>query len=372
MKALSKVFLRVFVAEYYRVNAGFFLVVIGICFGFLRDVEHRALAEAFVSSTFLLLIPFTVWLIYSLKVITFNNILLTKHENNFLFQTSALPRFLLIRHISTIVFLQMIPALLYGLFLILTALKSQAILSLAFILLALIILPMLITWRTVNAILNPDTGSKVSALKNKIDGWITKPFIWFYPEWIFRQQPLLVIGTKVFSCLIIIGISHFYLFDTYDERFMAMGGVLAFSSNLVLVFYYQRFENFHFAFFRGLPFSLMKRGAYFLITLFILSLFEFIILLRYFPEQLHFIYFLLLILLALSIYAIGYAYLFTKDITLELFIQKVGIAAFSWIVLILFKVPLLVFIAVHFFIAYIVYRKNFYTFEFNSEIGSDK
>lgn len=372
MKALGKVFLRVFVTEYYRVNVGLFLVVAGICFGFLRAPEHKALAEAFVSSPFLLLIPLMVWITYAFKIITFNNILLSKHENNFLFQTSALPRFLLIRHVSVIIFLQLIPALLYGLFLILTALKVQALLSLALILLALSILHVLITWRTVNAILKPDTGSKVSALKNKIDGWITKPFIWFYPEWIFRQQPLLVIGTKVFSCLIIMGISRFYLFDTYDERFIAMGGVLAFSSNLVLVFYYQRFENFHFAFFRGLPFSLIKRGAYFLITLSILSLFEFIILLRYFPEQLHFIYFLLLILLALSIYAISYAYLFIKDITLELFIQKVGIAAFVWIVLILFKVPLLVFIAVHFLIAYIVYRKNFYSFQFNSEIGSDK
>ena len=372
MKALDKVFLRVFVTEYYRVNFGFFLLVAGICFGFLRAPEHKALAEAFVSSSFLLLIPFTIWLVYSFKVITFNYLLLSKQENNFLFQASALPRILLIRHISVITFLQLMPALVYGLFLILIALKVHAIVSLAFIILALIILHLLTTWRTVNAILKPDVGSKVSVVKNKIDGWITKPFIWFYPEWIFRQQPLLVIGTKVFSCLLMIGISHFYLFDTYDERFMAMGCVLAYSSNLVLVFYYHRFENFHFAFFRGLPFGLVKRGVNFLITLFILSLFEFIVLLRYYPEQLHVIYYVLLILLALSIYAIGYACLFIKDITLEFFIQKVGIAAFIWIILILFKVPLPVFIAIHFLMAYIVYKKNFYTFEFNSAIGSDK
>ena len=372
MKALDKVFIRVFVTEFYRVNAGFFLIVAGLCFGFLSGREHKALAQAFVSSPLLLLIPFAVWIIYGFKVIGFNSILLTKTENSFLFQSSALPRFQLWKCISMVSFMQLLPVLSYGMFLMLVALPSKQFNSFALSTTILLSGLLLITWKTVNLILSPKLDSRVSLFKNKIDVWITKPFVWFYPEWIIRQQPLLIIGTKLFSCLIIIGTSRLYLFDTYDERLMAMGSALAFASNLVVVFYYHRFENFHYPVLRSLPFSLPKRLSLFILTFIILNAFEWGTLYHYFPVALGRIHFFLLITFSLSIYVIGYACLFIKDVTLELFIQKTGIAAFTWFILILFKVPLLVFITAHLIAGYWIYHNRFYKFEFNSEVGSDK
>ena len=372
MKSLNNVFRSVFVTAFYRINAGFFLIVAGVCFGFLSGREHKALAQAFISSPFLLLIPITVWIIYGFKVMGFNSILLAKDENSFLFHASALPRFQLWKCISIVIVMQLLPALSYGLFLIIIAVQTKQFVSIALVASVLASGTLLITLKTVTIILTPDLGSKVSLLKNKIDGWITKPFIWFYPEWITRQQPLLVIGTKLFACLLIIGTSRLYLFDTYDERLLAMGCTLAFASNLVIVFYYHRFENFHFPVLRSLPFSLPKRLGAFVFTFTLLTVFEWSTLVNYFPEALSSIYFFMLVAFALSIYVISYAYLFIKDITLELFIQKAGIAAFAWFILLLFKMPLLILIVVHFSAGYLIYHHRFYRFEFNSEINSDK
>ena len=73
MSNIQSVLFKVLVKEFYRINAGFFLIVVGICFGFLRDIEHLALARYFTSAPVYLLIPFSVWLLYALKIIAFND-----------------------------------------------------------------------------------------------------------------------------------------------------------------------------------------------------------------------------------------------------------------------------------------------------------
>ena len=69
----AKVLSRTLTTEFYRANAMFFLVVIGFCFGFMRGTEHLALAGFFVSSVWLAMIPIGVWIIYTIKVIMYNN-----------------------------------------------------------------------------------------------------------------------------------------------------------------------------------------------------------------------------------------------------------------------------------------------------------
>jgi len=60
LKSIVIVLHKVMVREFYRSNASFFLVVIGLGAGFMRSNEHVALAEFFVSSPLLLLFPIIV------------------------------------------------------------------------------------------------------------------------------------------------------------------------------------------------------------------------------------------------------------------------------------------------------------------------
>ena len=205
-----------------------------------------------------------------------------------------------------------------------------------------------------------------------MDVWMIKPFAWFYPEWILRKQPLLILGTKLFADLLIIGVSRLYLFDEYDARLMGMGVTLAFTANVVIVYYYQRFENFHFSLLRSLPFSIGQRVIQFLVVIGLLGLLEWGALFSYFPKALSVIDLITLYAYGLSIYFLGYAYLFIKDMSLEKFINKVFIAAFVWIILILFKMPVLLLTIIHFGIGIFIYRNNFYRFEFTEEAVSEK
>ncbi|HEY5825744.1 MAG TPA: hypothetical protein VIT44_15325 [Cyclobacteriaceae bacterium] len=360
------------VLEFYRINIGFFFIAIGFFFGFLSGREHKALAEAFVSSPLLLLIPFSVWTIYALKIINFNSLSFSKNENAFLYSAASLPRISLWNCLLSVTISQLSPIILYGCFLIIVAIKTSQFIVLTQIVGFQFLLTLLIAWRLRSDVIHPNKGKTVSVFKNKLDTWMTKPFVWFYPEWILRKQPLLILGTKLFAGLLIIGVSRLYLFDEYDARLMGMGVTLAFTTNIVVVYYYQRFENFHFNLLRSLPFSISQRMIQFLVVIALLSLLEWGVLFSYFPKALSIIDLTTLYAYGLSIYFLSYAFLFVKDMSLEQFINKAFIAAFVWIILILFKLPVLFLTVLHFGIGILIYRNHFYRFEFTEETGSEK
>jgi hypothetical protein len=318
------------------------------------------------------LIPFTIWTIYAIKIIGFNGLLFNKDENSFLFSTASLPPLTLLGCLISIAVSQLSPIIAYWFFLIIVAIQLNQFMAIAQITGFLLLLIIIITWRLRSAIYHPNQGKTTSWLEHKMNLWMTKSLIWFYPEWLLRKQPLMVIGTKLFCGLLIIGISRLYLFDEYDARLMGMGTTLVFTANAVIVYYYQRFENFHFGVLRSLPFSLMQRIIQFLSVMGLLGLLEWGMLFSYFPKALSMIDLVILYAYGLSIYLLGYTYLFIKDISLEKFINKAFIAAFVWFILILFKMPVPLLTLLHLSIGLIIYRKNFYRFEFTEEAGSEK
>ena len=96
------------------------------------------------------------------------------------------------------------------------------------------------------------------------------------------------------------------------------------------------------------------------------------ILLNYFPDQLSLIHLASIFIYGLSIYLMGYSSLFLKDITMDKFINKLFISAFIGIILILFKIPVSALAAMLLIIGFIIYKKNFYLFEFNADTHSEK
>lgn len=368
---MTSVLNKVFTREFYRINAGFFLIVIGICFGFLRDVEHLALAQYFISAPVLLGIPILVWMLYTLKILSFNHHAVHQSENSFVYSSALVPA----RLATSLVLVsvqQLMPALLYGAFLLANAWYYGQLPAVAGILIALGSFICLVSGRLYWDIAHPDDEVKVSWLRSKINLTITKPYVWFYPAWILRRQPVLILGTKVFAMLIIIGVSRLYLFDTYDERLFEMGCALAFASNLVLVYYYHRFENFHFSMLRTLPLPLSRRMGHFIVTFMILLLPETVAMINYLPAVLSIMQLTTVILFGYSVVFLGYAWLFIKDINLERVIQRVFVMAFLWIVLILFKVPVPVMLLVQVLTALVTYHRHFYSFEFDASIESEK
>jgi hypothetical protein len=366
------VFTRVLVVEFYRINAGFFLIIIGICGGFLSGKEHSALAQSFVSSRTLLLIPFLLWFLFSLKVIQYNKFEFSKEENSILYNVAALGRFQLWLCVFATSIQQLLLPFLYGVFLIVTASGLREFGSILLVIGFFGFILFLTAYNLRHELLHPGRNKKISRWKKLIDSSFVKNPIGFFPEWIMREQPLMLIGTKIFAGLLIVGISRLYLFDSYDERLMAMGCTLAFCSNIVLVYFYHRFENFHFSILRSLPITLTKRLAFFLLTITCLNFIEIGLLIKYYPSDLSISHQLTLLMFGLSIYLLAFAYLYLKSLLLDLFIQKAFVAAFCWIILILFKVPIALMAILQIGLGCYIYSKRYYRFEYTVELNPEK
>jgi hypothetical protein len=361
---------KVFVQEFYRSNASFFLVVIGLGAGFLRSYEHIALAEFFISSPFLLLIPTLLWILYTVKVVRFNVDTIGRNENEFLYCLSLLPKKKQWITLTGAISVQLMPVILYSAFLFSMALKNNMRLALLLIstnCLSLILLSSFVFLRALN---HPHIERHVWAVTGYLNARFVKPFFLFFPEWIIRRQALMIIGTKFFSCLLLFGVSQLYTSDTeqYDLRLFGMGTVLAFSANINMVWEMHRFDNFHFAILRNLPLQYGKRVAFFVYTFVLLMLPETGIIVRHLPPEFDAVDMASVILFGWSIPVLFYGYMYRKDMGQDQLTPLVFFTGISLIILILFKIPLLVLAVVNLSIGLIIWRKYYYTYEQVSNI----
>lgn len=364
MKPENIIAQRVFVREYYRQNASFFLLVAGLAGGFMRGQDHIALAEFFVSSPVLLLIPFVIWILYILKVITFNTETLRRNENEFLFAFALLKRSEQWSAAFLTTFNQAVPATLYGIFLMAIAIKHQLIGSVGVVVLMVVILLILATANLCYILNHPDQERKVSSIKRFLDRTFSKPYPIFFPEWILRRQPLMLIGSKIFSGALLLAVIYLYGTDTYDYRLLAMGIVIAASAQVPLLLELHQFENFHFSLVRQLPLPFFKRLIYSLTTILLLMLVEIGILTTYFPASLPVTVLLQSILFFVSMLVLQQGLLYVKDRTQEQLMSRVFILAMVLIVLVLFKIPLVVFISIHLVTGIFSWHRNYYRFEY--------
>jgi hypothetical protein len=355
---LSKVLVRTF----YKINAGFFLVVLGLCFGFLRKIEHIALAQFFVSSPYLLLLPILLWLLYTIKVVLYNRHAVAFPQNTFLGSFLFLQRRKRVVLLILIAVLQLLPIILYGFFLFSMAYGYQfysIMYSIAGILGGMIIL---VAFSMHRNLFYQTRGRPITLIKRIFDSKFTKPRLQFFIEWVIRTQPAIFFGAKLFACAVIIGISRLYLFDEYDVRLMSLSVMLAAAANIGLTFQFHRFENYHFQWMKNLPISLAQRILFFLFTFIIVSMPEWIVLLRFFPSQLSLFHYVELVIFGISLIFLAYTSLFIQYIAFEKLTQYMFYCFIGLMLLILFKVPILLLSGIQFFVGIYFIRKYYYTY----------
>jgi hypothetical protein len=356
---------KVLVKEYYQLNTGFFLLVITIAFGFMSGIEHRALAEFFISSPATVSIPVFAWGVYLIKIINFNRNQALLPQNQFLYSLSLLPHTQQLVCFFISLTNQFMPAILYGTFLVIMALKNNFIFAALAVPAALLLLLALGTFTLLRQFNLPVAESKIGFFKRFFDYRITKPLIQFYLEWIVRREAAVVLGTKLFCALLIFGTTQLYEGEDYDVRLMAMACTLAFSANFTIIGRLHYFENKVFALLRNLPFAILKRTAVFLTVLIILCLPEISILIKYFPAVLSWTQAPLLILYGAGIGVLFYGFHFTGVIHHENFQRLIFALFIGWILLILFKVPIVAMALVNAIGGVWLVRCYFYRFEWH-------
>ena len=362
MSDLTTVFTKVFVREFYRLNAGFFIVIITLTFGFMSGREHKALAEFFVASPVLSLIPIAVWVIYTVKIILFNKQRLLLPENIFLFNTSIVsyPQQLFCAMQAS--FVQFAPVVLYGIFLTVIALKHSLFGSLITIVCAMMILLMFSAFVLVQGLKTPLRESKTSTLKKFIDQHAVRPLWWIYIVTVLRQEPFLFVGTKIFTGLLLFAVTQLYVGETYDERLLAMAATFAGIGNYMVMMQLQFFDFRYFILMRSLPIHLFRRWITIALVTLILILPEIIVIIKYAPSvAITDLISVLVLIPALAL--VTYALLYFKFESEETYGRITFALAITHVVLILFQVPVFLFVIVNFGGAWLIFRSRYYQFE---------
>lgn len=354
---------RVLTGGFYMVNAMFFLLVITFCFGFLRGAEHLALAQYFVGSAWMATIPISVWIVYTVKVILYNNREVREEKNRFLTTLPLLPFSQKAVTCLVVSAGQLGPAIAYGLFLALVGSRLGHWPAVAVILLSLLLLTVIASWRLHHALVYPEKEASTAAPLRWIDRRVAKPAPWLFVHGVIRLRPGFLYTTKIASCLVIYGATHLYLYDDYDARLYSMAACVAFSANLVLVHLYQIFEVVVMSVARSLPITMLTRVWWLVISMAILCLPEITILATNLPDVVGIQHYFYAIAFGLSLAVFAYGALYVKFAEFDSFTRWIFFVSMIWIVLILFGVPLIAGAVIQMILGTYLLKKHFYSFE---------
>jgi hypothetical protein len=354
---------KVITRTYYVENTSFFLLTIGLSCGFMSGVEHRALAALFISSPFTMLIPVCVWAIYTLKVVNFNAALLARNENEFLFHFILYPSWQKRLMTWSIASVQLMPALLYGVFIISQAAQHRMYLAIAIAVVSLLALSLLIGVILFWQLHHPNREKKVAAWRRWLNRHIIRPYPTFALEWVSRQSPAMMIGTKLFASALLFGVLKLYVFDTYDFRLIALGTIIAAGISAQIVSEVHRFDTVHFTLPLQLPLSPLRRLLSTLACIALIFLPETGIIITYFPGYLSPVLIAESVACLWAISFLWYAACYQKHRNPETHARIVFASTMIWIVIALFSIPLLAIAAINLGAGVFLWKKYFYQFE---------
>lgn len=355
-------FAKIFVRQFYRLNAGFFIIIITLTFGFMSGVEHKALAEFFISSRTLTLIPIFIWTVYTIKVIAFNEQRLTLAENSFAYTYSLLPFAKKIAIASQTLFAQLMPVILYGTFLMLMGLKHNLVEPIFTLMGAIALLVFTAASFLLKTLKLPIRERKISTLKRLIDKHSVRPLWWIYITTVLRREPVLFIGTKIFSGLLLFAVMRLYTGESFDERLLGMAASLAGIGNYMILMQLQLFDTKYFSLMRNLPISISVRWLVLVSVVTIINLPELTLLLKYGPAIGVFQHTTILFLIpaiAMTAYSLLY-YQFKNE---ESYSRLMFAITIAHLVLILFKIPIWFLVGLNCVVSWILFKSRYYSFE---------
>lgn len=353
------------VREYYRTHAIFFLLVGGIAGGFMRSQDHIALAEYFVGSPTLLLLPISIWIMYALNVVKSNTNIITFSENEFLFCFPFFSRYTRWSVVLLTAIVELAPIILYGFFLIATSVKYDLSFITSFLVVTLVVMLVIVSFYLNKKLHTPNTDKNDLIVFKWLNKLVVKPSSLFFIEWIVRREPVIVIGTKIFGLLLLIALTQLYTTDTYDERLLSIGVIVVMCAQSNLTSYLHRFDNHYFSMLRSLPFTIVKRQLSVAITVCVLFSLEIGFLITHFPKSLNISSALSSVALVMSIPLFFYGLLTRKAKKQEELMTLTFFICIGWIIITLYKVPILLIAAGNSGLGFYWLLRNFYNFEYS-------
>jgi hypothetical protein len=277
MKASFQIFNKGFVAEYFRQNVFFILVVLLVAFGFLSGAEHKQLVILAGKSKIFLFYIFGVWVVYFLFNILFAFRTLAKKEFYIFYNTNQL---LGIKPfvVWTYAYFMCSPlSIYYGVYMVFLGLKEgyvfMPIAVILFHFVFTILGGLVLYFRALKA---QESSFKFN-FQLSIFGFFKKPFSFFYIAELIKNRPIMYILVKVFTFLIISFFIYLYPTDEYDPRLFSIALVMIVFANYPLMQEWLIYENQKSNFVKALPISAFRHIVYMLGTIIILVIPEIIL-----------------------------------------------------------------------------------------------
>lgn len=365
MKTLFRIFNQTIIKEYYRQNAVFVFAVLMFAFGFLRATEHITIIKNALRYPSLLAMAFAVWALHALKVTLFTLRLLESKQNEFLYHARLFPaikRF----GVFCLVQLSLIQlTFLYALAMIKFGIDEQNWLAVVYILLFNVVLVILGAAFYEYRIQRPNAEQVRNKPIQKFFARFRTPSYLFFIRYLFAKQPVLLLLTKLFGCLVLMGICNLYPTDDYDERLFALGGLFVAAGHTVICQQYFTFENRFLLIIKNLPLTYIQRLVQYTIAYAIMLLPETIVLLRNLPDGVNYGFAGIVIVFVWSMVYLNHQVQYINGISYDAFMQRLFFTGILLLLLIMFRVPVVVITLVNFFIAILVFRKHYFRSEFN-------
>ncbi len=325
---------RIFVSQFYARNAGTFLVIILLAFGFLSATEHRALIMAALGSPFFLGIVFILWTLYLLKTIAFVWEILTAPEHLFLQTFWLVPtptRWTLWLMVQTGL---LFPVITYAGWMVQIGVHYQRWGSISAII--LVILALLAT----GALLADYRLRHPSPDALRLPHFAIKlPYELFFPTYWLRHEPLSFVLTKAFSGLLLAGVCRLYPTDDYDQRLLLIGLLLAVLGHSQVGHQMRDFDRKYLLILPNLPLSWAQRLGRYALIYGLLWLPELLILLRNCPTAIRLDYVLWLWLAGWGWLMLMHCLAYRRDILPERWLSGVLAGFIGGLLLIMFGLP---------------------------------
>lgn len=369
---MNRLILKTWVGGFYKSYAGFLFVFFLLFFGFIRGQEHLAIAQFLVHDTANLIYPVAVFLIYATLLVIYTRHFFLNPKNRFIGDMVYLSAIQRLKTIWRGVHWLLLPATVYGIFLVLVALISGVLASTLLIFIFFIMLNGSLTFYFNYMLIRP--GEKVYGLTTGFSitfgrKWSLTAFLIKYII-LYRSMPFIL--TKLLSMLNLWMFSILIPTVDYMERFLGIAIFTALLSNGLLPFEMFHFIFRKFGFLRNLP---IRRSFLYLqiwIAMGVLLLPEIIFIYRNFMRYENPVFLTVHLISAGSILI----FLFSSQLFFRID-QKNFTSSIFWILLfvvfyLLFDLPATILLIILLFSSYYLFYHYFYRHESIFTIQSDQ
>ena len=368
----NRLIIKTWVWGFYKTYAGFLFVLFLLFFGFIRGQEHLSIAQFLVGDIKNLIYPLGVFLLYAVLPVFFSWHFFQNSKNRFLGDLVCLRGLTRYRIIWKEVQRLLLPATLYGLFLVGVAVFSRRPATAVVLILFFIGLHAALTLLFDHMLIHP--SEKVYGLKAdfsfRLGGkW---SFTAFLIKYLVLSRSLSFILTKILAIFNLLIFSLLIPTVDYLERFLGIAIFMAVLSNGLLPYEMFHFSFRKFGFLRNLP---IRRSILYLqiwITLLVLLLPEIIFIYRNFLEYLPPFFLTTSFLAALSLLVLFFSgqLVFSPD-------QSYYTSGIFWTLLfiifyLLFDLPVTILLIILLFSSYYLFYHYFYRHESIFTIQSDR